>query len=173
MPEPKTNARRRKRTSARASVVDASEFPLDDSTAYLLRELLRVNLKLLREGLAKLGLALGYFLYLRALWEKDGVTQRELGRRIGVNDASSRVALEGLEKQGLVRRRRSATDMRKIRIFLTAKGKQLQKDVLPIAKDIDDRMQLGFSASERQMFRSFLLQARENLESRPPRGAGS
>ncbi len=140
------------------------DFPLKHTTAYMTRELLKLEMKLLRMRLAPWGISLGPWLYLRALWEKDGVTQRELGRSIGVNDASSRVALEGMERQKLVIRRRSRSDLRKIRVFLTPAGKQLKKDLLPVAKQVNDISLSDFSAAEADLFASFLRRARKSVE---------
>jgi DNA-binding MarR family transcriptional regulator len=155
----------KKAPAKRASTMrDLSRVELEKSTGYLIRDVYRLELRALADRLAARGTVVGAWFYLRVLWNDDGITQRELGRRIGVNDATVGYALEGLKRMKLVTRQRAQSDRRKILVFLTPKGRDLGKQLLPVARDINKIILSGFSASEAAQFSQYLKRARSNLE---------
>lgn len=80
----------------------------------------------LRLELAKHDVSFGQFVHLEQLWVEDGLTQTDLSHRIGIETASSTSILDQLEKRGLIERRRNDRDRRKINVFLTDSGTDLQ-----------------------------------------------
>jgi MarR family transcriptional regulator, organic hydroperoxide resistance regulator len=75
--------------------------------------------------------------------------------------ALSRI-IDRLESQELVKRERSATDGRSIRIALTRKGEELAQRIVPVAKRHESVVLSGFTASDVQALRSMLLKLYEN-----------
>jgi|SRR5579863_8158080 DNA-binding MarR family transcriptional regulator len=75
--------------------------------------------------------------------------------------ALSRI-IDRLESQDLVKRERSATDGRSIKIVLTTKGEELAQSIVPIAKRHESVLVSGFTASDVQSLRSMLLKLYEN-----------
>ncbi|QCP52041.1 MarR family transcriptional regulator [Trinickia violacea] len=75
--------------------------------------------------------------------------------------ALSRI-IDRLESQDLVKRERSATDGRSIKIVLTRKGEELAQRIVPIAKQHESVLLSGFTASDVQSLRSMLLKLYEN-----------
>jgi DNA-binding MarR family transcriptional regulator len=148
----------------KATLRDLSRVELEKSTGYLIRDVYRLELRALADRLAARGTVVGAWFYLRVLWNDDGITQRELGRRIGVNDATVGYALEGLKRMKLVTRQRAQSDRRKILVFLTPKGRELGKQLLPVARDINKIILSGFSVAEAAQFSQYLKRARSNLE---------
>lgn len=76
---------------------------------------------------ASAGLHVGQDLLLRELATADGMSQRELADRLGVEQATVGVALRRLEAGGFVTRRSAAEDGRVRLVFLTPTG----RDALP------------------------------------------
>lgn len=72
--------------------------------------------------LASAGLHVGQDLLLRELKAADGMSQRELADRLGVEQATAGVALRRLEAGGFVSRRPAAGDGRVRLVFLTPSG---------------------------------------------------
>ena len=75
--------------------------------------------------------------------------------------ALSRI-IDRLESQELVRREKSATDGRSIRIALTDKGVELALRIVPVAKQHEAVILADFTASDVQILRTMLLKLYEN-----------
>jgi len=91
----------------------------------------------LRMELAKADVSFGQFVHLERLWEQDGLTQKELSARVGVETASSTTILAELERLGFVTRERSAEDGRAIVVRLTARGRGLRPTLLEAASRVN------------------------------------
>ncbi len=65
--------------------------------------------------------------FLRALWLKDGLSQRELSDHVGLKENTTVVALGLMEKRGWVRREPDPRDRRRMRVFLTPAGRELER----------------------------------------------
>jgi DNA-binding MarR family transcriptional regulator len=145
----------------------------ESSLGGLISDLSHIEFQMLSKRLAQFEVSGASWYYLRLLWEQDGIIQRELGRRNGVNDASSRTAIQLMERQQLVRREPDQRDGRSIRVFLTTRGKRLKKYLLPIAIELNEVMTRDFSANEIIIFLSLLRRARSNLMQEDARRADS
>lgn len=73
------------------------------------------------------GLELTYpqYLIMLVLWEEDGITATTLGKKLMQDLGALSPVIKRLEVQGLVERRRSQEDERKIELHLTAAGKAM------------------------------------------------
>jgi len=98
----------------------------------LLRDAHRAASRILAQRIAPYGVSIGQWPFLRALWQEDGLTQRELSHRVGMMEPTTVTALSGMERGGLIRRQRNAQDRRKLNVFLSDKGRQLENDLRPI-----------------------------------------
>jgi DNA-binding MarR family transcriptional regulator len=139
-------------------------YPVADSLGFLMRSTLRGMRQLLRTRLRAAGIDLGVWFYLRVLWEEDGLTQAELTKRVGDLQPSSVAALRPLDHKELVRLEKDADDKRKIRIFLTAKGRAKMRLLMRDTEDVNEGIALaGFSPQEAQLLRQFLRRIRTNV----------
>ena len=93
----------------------------------------------LRMELAKENVSFGQFVHLERLWEQDGITQKELSARVGVETASSTAILAELEALGFVKRERNAEDRRAVNVFLTPAGRALKPALLACAGRVNAR----------------------------------
>lgn len=109
------------------------------------------------------GVGMGIFQFLRVLWEDDGLTQAELAERTRVRGASAAGALYDLERRGFVRRIADTDDRRKVRVWLTPKGRQLYDLVMPDIDLTNRAMLVGFSATEQRSLKQMLNRMRLNL----------
>jgi MarR family transcriptional regulator, organic hydroperoxide resistance regulator len=114
-----------------------ADLPLGDSVGYQVRMTNRAFQTRLRERIEPFGVSAGMWYFLRLLWQKDGQTQRELSRRIGLMDPTAFIALGGMERRGLVTRVKDRADRRKISVLLTEHGKALRDQMLPLAHEIN------------------------------------
>lgn len=81
---------------------------------------------LYRPALDPLGLTYTQYIVLLALWERDGVSIKELGDRLYLDSGTLTPVLKKLEAQGRVTRQRSTDDERLVIVSLTAEGRALQ-----------------------------------------------
>lgn len=131
---------------------------------YFVREASRAYSRVLQTGFVELGVTPPQFFYLRALWENDGMTQTELGTRLGSDRGTISFVLTTMEKQGLIERRVDAQDLRRTRVFLTSRGKRLRGPLLSIANRMNDVATAGLSATAVTQVKNSLEKIIMNLE---------
>ena len=72
------------------------------------------------------GLRLGQYQLLRALWERDALTPRELADRVGVEMPTVTRTVQRMMRDGLVLREANPSDARSVQIRLTPKGRDME-----------------------------------------------
>ena len=112
------------------------DLPFADSVGYQIRATHRALQRFLQLKIEPHGVTLGMWYFLRALWHEDGLTQRELSRRAGTMEPTTLNAILNMEKKGLVRRVQNRKDRRKWHVHLTAKGRRLKAELIPLARDV-------------------------------------
>src|SRR5689334_7444895 len=96
----------------------AGDLPHNESDGYLVRDAHRAFQRLLERRIAPHGVTRGQWYFLRVLWTKDGLSQRELSARVGMMEPTTVIALRGMEKSKLIRRLRSNDDRRRSHVWL-------------------------------------------------------
>jgi MarR family transcriptional regulator, organic hydroperoxide resistance regulator len=149
---------------SRAATKDDAGLPLERSVGYQVRMTHRALQRYLQIKIKSHGVTLGTWYFLRALWHEDGLTQRELSRRIGTREPTTMTAILAMEANGLVKRVRNDADRRKQNVFLTAKGRRLRSKLLPLARQVVNTAIAGLSEREVALFLGFLSAVQRNLE---------
>ena len=93
--------------------------------------------------LKPLGITYTQYIMFLVLWEKDGLTVGELCKRLRLDTGTVTPMLKNTEKQGLIKRTRSADDERVVVISLTEDGKALYKKAKSIPEKIGSCVKLG------------------------------
>ena len=140
-----------------------ADLPFDNSIGYQIRITHRMVQRYLQSKIEPHGVTLGMWYFLRALWHEDGLTQRELSRRLGTMEPTTLTAIATMEKAGLVTRVRNETDRRKLNVFLTEKGHALKPLLLPLAVEVVHNATDGFSPAEVRQFLRFLGAIQQNV----------
>lgn len=73
-----------------------------------------------------LGITYTQYIALMALWEQDGLSVGELGERLYLDSGTLTPLLKKMEKNGLLNRRRSEADERRVEVKLTEEGRALK-----------------------------------------------
>jgi len=119
----------------------------------------------LQPRIAREGVAVGIWLTLRMLWDEDGMTQCELGERVGTNGPTIVMALNSMERAGLGQARaksdRLAQDQR---LFDRARAK-VENKLWPMAAEVLALSLSGLTRKQVQLLKKMLTQIRENLQS--------
>ena len=82
--------------------------------------------------LKPLGLTYTQYLVMLVLWEKDGVTVSEIGKRLMLDNGTISPLLKKLEQAGLIKRSRCREDDRIVEISLTEEGRALQDKAVKV-----------------------------------------
>jgi DNA-binding MarR family transcriptional regulator len=135
----------------------------DDRLAHLVKDATRAFVRALQMRLLEHSVSFGHWTFLRVLWVRDGITQRELSDEAGVMEPTTHAAVNAMEKLGYVERRRREGDRRNMHIHLTSTGKRLRAKLVPLAVEVNDAAVRGVSADDVAAARRVLLAVIENL----------
>ena len=141
------------------------EFYADpiNSIGYLTRIAFRAFSRALEIRTSPHGVSSGQWRFLRVLWREDGLTQRELSRRVGMREPTTVIALKSLERSGFVTRQKSVEDRRKAHVFLTPQARALEAVLLPAVAEVNAIALAGLSEAEIAVLRKALSQVGRNL----------
>jgi len=92
--------------------------------------------KVYKPLLDPLGLTYPQYLVMLILWDEDEVTVKELGQRLQLDSGTLTPLLKRLEANGLVTRRRSPADERRVVVALTEAGKALDAKAAGVPRDL-------------------------------------
>jgi DNA-binding MarR family transcriptional regulator len=140
------------------------DFPPAESSGYLVRDAHRAFQRLLERRIAPYGVTRGQWYFLRVLWNKDGLSQRELSTRVGMMEPTTVIALRSMERSGLIRRVRSRSDKRRSQVLLTAKAKRLRTRLLAVARGITDQAEDAIARGDLACFRRVIARMTANLD---------
>ncbi|MFN3350620.1 MarR family winged helix-turn-helix transcriptional regulator [Pseudorhodoplanes sp.] len=135
----------------------------NDRLAHLVKDATRALLRALQMRLTAHGVSLGHWTFLRILWERDGLTQRELSEEAGVMEPTTFSALNAMETLGYIARRQMPDNRKKVYVFLTPKGRELKDKLVPLAEDVNRIAVAGVPADHIAATRRTLLAIIENL----------
>lgn len=107
-----------------------------------------------RPMLDDLGLTYPQYLVMLVLWEEQPRSVRELGEELGLDSGTLSPLLKRLEALGLVERRRSAKDERRVEVFLTDAGAALSAKASRLPQQLADAA--GLSPAELDQLRDTL-----------------
>jgi DNA-binding MarR family transcriptional regulator len=135
----------------------------NDRVAHLVKDAMRGLMRALQMRLSEHSVSFGHWSFLRILWENDGLTQRELSERAGLQEPTTYAALKAMEKLGYVTRRQLPDSRKKVYIFLTPKGRSLKAKLVPLAEEVNKVALASVRAEDIATTRRTLLVMIENL----------
>ena len=99
---------------------------LDHQLCFALYSTSLAMTKLYKPLLSELGLTYPQYLALLALWEHDGLRVSDLGARLFLDSGTLTPLLKRMEAAGWLQRQRSSEDERRVHVWLSPAGRQLQ-----------------------------------------------
>ena len=136
---------------------------MKERLAHIIREAARALVRALTVRLAAHGVSFGHWAFLRILWERDGLTQRELSEMAGVMEPTTFAALKAMEALGYVERRQVPGNRKNVYVHLTPQGRALKKKLVPLAEDVNKVATRGVKAADLATTRRVLLAMLDNL----------
>ena len=134
---------------------------LDNQLCYALYAAAHRMTKSYRPMLERMGLTYPQYLVLLVLWENDGITVSEIGRRLRLDSGTLTPVLKRLESAGLLLRNRRQSDEREVEIGLTERGRALRAEAEGVRQTV--MCQLQMSEPEIQAMRADLNALIDNL----------
>ncbi|HZG80429.1 MAG TPA: MarR family transcriptional regulator, partial [Brevibacillus sp.] len=128
----------------------------EDCYGFLLGKAYQKVWQMEKAALSQYGITPVQFVLLHVLWEKDGQKGVELGGRLRLDGATITGVLDRLEKMGLIERRPDLNDRRTNLIFLTPKGKELEKPMNQVTDAVNKEVISMFSEEEARLLKSML-----------------
>lgn len=136
----------------------------DDRLAHLIKDATRGLTRSLQRRLAEHSVSFGHWTFLRILWNRDGLTQRELAERAGLMEPTAFTALVAMEKLGYVDRIHAPEGGgRKVFVHLTEAGRALKDVLVPMAVEVNELAIAGVSEDDVAATRRTLLAMVRNL----------
>jgi len=127
---------------------------LDRQVCFALYSASRAATAVYRPVLEELGLTYPQYLVMLVLWENEPRGVKDLGHELGLDSGTLSPLLKRLEALGLVERRRSGADERRVAVHLTPAGKDLSSKAGAIPQRLADAA--GLTAGELEQLRGTL-----------------
>lgn len=135
----------------------------NDRMAHLVKDATRCFLRSLQVRLARHDVQLGHWAFLRVLWQRDGLTKRELSFEAGVMEPTTVVALRSMETLGYVTLQQLPDNRKNVYVYLTPRGKRLKKILVPLAEEVNAVALSGLTDKDIDTTRKALLAMVDNL----------
>ena len=138
-------------------------FDLEDTVGFLIWDANRTMNREFSNRIAQHGVSLGLWPFHRALWERDGLSQRELSEKVRMKGPTTVAALNKLEERGLVRREENKKDARKINVYLTPAGRKVYRKVIPEVEAVNRQCLEMLTESDQAEFKDMIKRIRNNV----------
>lgn len=130
---------------------------LDNQLCFPIYAASRLIIRQYQPFLDQLEITYPQYLVLLVLWETDGIAVNDIAKRLILNTNTITPLLKRMETQGLIERKRSETDERKVIVSLTPKGETMKTE----AATIPEQLAKGIDTTEFSIDK--LIDLRSNL----------
>ena len=140
---------------------------MKNNGGYLINQIQKISSRKVNELLKEKNIdefngSQGVILY--SLWKNKELTIKEIGKITGLAKTSLTSMLDRMEEKGLIRRKDNSEDKRSIKIMLTDKAKELEKDYNDISNKMSNIFYKNFSDKEINEIENYLERIISNLE---------
>ncbi len=123
---------------------------------YKIADLAAVHRTELEKNLTTIGIHSGQVFILFELWNQDGLSQIELAKNLKLSAPTINKMVKGLKDSGFISMKRSETDARLVKVFLTGKGNQAKTEVEAIWNKIEFNITKYLTETEKLIFLQLL-----------------
>lgn len=139
-------------------------FILSEFLPYLLnRAGVRIGISFAKD-IAHTGITLPMWRVLVALWQNGDQRLGELSERTSIDISTLSRLLLRMQREGYVVRRRSGLDGRALSLTLTAAGREITEEIIPVASRYEDVAIRGMSPSDVARLKRLLVKLYANIE---------
>lgn len=138
---------------------------LDNQLCFLLYACSRGITRIYRPLLEKLNITYPQYLVLLVLWEQDEQWVNAIGARLQLDSGTLTPLLKRLQKSGVIVRKRSVEDERKVIICLTEKGRRMKETACEIPEALICRS--GLTAEQYGILKTELEKLMNQIQQYP------
>ncbi|HOP39490.1 MAG TPA: MarR family transcriptional regulator [Geobacteraceae bacterium] len=135
-------------------------FDIENSLGFLLAKSYQRGYALFKAPLENYHLTPKQFSLLAFLWKQDGLSQVELSEKCQIDRTTIGGLIDRLQTRGYVRREPHPEDRRAFKIRLTDTGRNLEKELLSIAREVTGIFTDGLTPVETETLRQLLEKLR-------------
>ncbi len=132
-----------------------------DNIVFLLAKAHQRAQGVLKAYLQAFGLTPMQCLFMEALWEEDGLSVGEIGRRIALDTATLAGVLDRMVTAEWVRRETDQVDGRVTRVYLTEKAREAFPGLASAIEVTNNELLNNFSLEEKLLFKRFLRDVKD------------
>lgn len=137
--------------------------PHEPTPGMLISEISKLFHDKMNQNSEKLGFKNGYRQILRHLAHKDGITQIDLVRATHLKAPTISVTLKKMEEEELVRRVTDEKDQRQTHVYLTEKGREMERAFFGKILETEKILLHDISNEEKEMLCTILKKVRVNI----------
>lgn len=134
----------------------------ESQLCYALYKASRLVIQGYQESLEKRGLTYLQYMMLMLLAESGELSVKEAGKKLALDSGTLSPLLQKLEAHGLVQRAADPEDQRSVRVRLTPKGKNLERQTCGVSEALN--ASLGFAPAQARRFKGDLDELLEKLQ---------
>jgi len=135
------------------------KIKLDQCINFRLTKLQQSVRQLFLEGLVPFGVTEGQCAVLHCLWDKDGQSPEQISEQIKIDSSLLTDVLERMEQKALIERRIAPNDKTVLQAVITDKGRQLEKPILQMIQDTNQRALASLKEDDTELLRLLLNKA--------------
>ncbi len=113
-----------------------------------------------KEHLLPYGITPVQHLILETLWEEEGLTASEIGKRLVLDNATLSGVLDRMSEKGWILKTTDEADKRFIRIYLTGKAKKLKPSILGEREKSNEEILGSLNLEEKVLIKRLLKDVR-------------
>ena len=136
----------------------------DDCIIFLLAKAYQVAIGDIRGRLQPYGLTPIQHLLLEVLWEEEGVSLGEIGKRLVLHSATLSGVVERMAANGWITKEPHAEDKRSFLLYPTEKAKSLKDDLLAEQEGTNQEVLSAVSDAEKALLIRMLRDIREGAQ---------
>jgi DNA-binding MarR family transcriptional regulator len=104
----------------------------------------------------------GQYIFLIALYKKDGISQEEISNYLKIDKATTAKSIRRLEKEGYVKRDIDSKDKRAYKVYLTQKAFDIKLIICNVLKKWSAVLSEGLSENEKGVVLDLLSRMSKN-----------
>lgn len=136
---------------------------MENNTQLLMGQVMHLYVQRSIQLLKKLNVHPGQSGMLWTLCHNDGVSQKELAKKLGITPPSITVMLRKLETEEMIFKKQDEKDQRITRIYITEKGRKVAEQMGEVLAQIEAEVFAEMSQEEVLLLRRLFLQMKKNL----------
>jgi len=133
---------------------------IEKSIGFLLAKAYQRACAVFKEEFGEEDLTPQQFGLLAFLWQKDGLSQKELSEKSQIDRTTIGGIIDRLEKENLVERRPHPDDRRAYQVYLTDKGRSLEEELCVVADRVLRKVTSPLTEEEHQTLIRLLTKLR-------------